>query len=90
MVSKAARYTVEAASEKQRLLHNRFAYMQTLEDGRRPIGKLAYGVFADAGYLKRSPGVTLATAGHAHGLDCMAAIQIAGLLDIELQRTAIT
>ncbi|MCP1508927.1 DNA-binding transcriptional LysR family regulator [Pseudomonas marginalis] len=28
----------------------------------RPIGKLAYGVFADAGYLKRSPGVTLATA----------------------------
>lgn len=28
----------------------------------RPIGKLAYGVFADAGYLKRSPGLTLATA----------------------------
>jgi len=28
----------------------------------RPIGELAYGVFADAGYLKRSPGVTLATA----------------------------
>ena len=28
----------------------------------RPIGKLAYGVFADAGYLKRFPGVTLATA----------------------------
>ena len=28
----------------------------------RPIGKLAYGVFAEAGYLKRSPGVTLATA----------------------------
>ena len=28
----------------------------------RPIGKLAYGVFADAGYLKRSPEVTLATA----------------------------
>ncbi|WP_419793733.1 LysR family transcriptional regulator [Pseudomonas palleroniana] len=28
----------------------------------RPIGKLAYGVFADAGYLKRSPPVTLETA----------------------------
>lgn len=28
----------------------------------RPMGKLAYGVFADAGYLKRSPEVTLATA----------------------------
>ncbi|WP_248751635.1 LysR family transcriptional regulator [Pseudomonas sp. MWU15-20650] len=28
----------------------------------RPLGKLAYGVFAEAGYLKRSPGVTLATA----------------------------
>lgn len=28
----------------------------------RPIGKLAYGVFADAGYLKRYPGVTPATA----------------------------
>jgi len=28
----------------------------------RPIGRLAYGVFADAGYLKRYPGVTPATA----------------------------
>ncbi|MBV4464799.1 LysR family transcriptional regulator [Pseudomonas sp. SWRI79] len=28
----------------------------------RPIGRLAYGVFADAGYLKRFPGVTPATA----------------------------
>ncbi|WP_339547662.1 LysR family transcriptional regulator [Pseudomonas sp. RA_35y_Pfl2_P32] len=28
----------------------------------RPIGKLAYGVFADAGYLKRFPEVTPATA----------------------------
>lgn len=28
----------------------------------RPTGKLAYGVFADAGYLKRFPGVTPATA----------------------------
>ncbi|MCW8278420.1 LysR family transcriptional regulator [Pseudomonas sp. PCH199] len=28
----------------------------------RPIGWLAYGVFADAGYLKRYPGVTPATA----------------------------
>lgn len=28
----------------------------------RPIGRLAYGVFADAAYLKRFPGVTLATA----------------------------
>lgn len=28
----------------------------------RPIGKLAYGVFADAGYLKRFPGVAPATA----------------------------
>ncbi|WLI14761.1 MULTISPECIES: LysR family transcriptional regulator [Pseudomonas] len=28
----------------------------------RPIGKLAYGVFADASYLKRFPGVTPATA----------------------------
>ncbi|NVZ71973.1 LysR family transcriptional regulator [Pseudomonas costantinii] len=28
----------------------------------RPVGKLAYGVFADAGYLKRFPGVTPATA----------------------------
>lgn len=28
----------------------------------RPMGKLAYGVFADARYLKRFPGVSLATA----------------------------
>lgn len=28
----------------------------------RPIGRLAYGVFADAGYLKRYPGVAPATA----------------------------
>jgi DNA-binding transcriptional LysR family regulator len=28
----------------------------------RPIGRLAYGVFADASYLKRFPGVTPATA----------------------------
>ncbi|VVP09143.1 LysR family transcriptional regulator [Pseudomonas silesiensis] len=28
----------------------------------RPIGRLAYGIFADAGYLKRFPGVTPATA----------------------------
>lgn len=28
----------------------------------RPIGKIAYGVFAEAGYLKRSPGVTPAIA----------------------------
>lgn len=28
----------------------------------RPIGRLAYGVFADAGYLKRFPGLTPATA----------------------------
>lgn len=28
----------------------------------RPIGKIAYGVFAETGYLKRSPGVTPATA----------------------------
>lgn len=28
----------------------------------RPIGRFAYGVFADAGYLKRFPGVTVVTA----------------------------
>ena len=28
----------------------------------RPIGRLAYGIFADAGYLKRFPGVTPSTA----------------------------
>ncbi|MFI8337175.1 LysR family transcriptional regulator [Pseudomonas taetrolens] len=28
----------------------------------RPVGRLAYGVFADAGYLKRFPGLTPATA----------------------------
>ncbi|HEX9154544.1 MAG TPA: LysR family transcriptional regulator [Nitrospira sp.] len=57
----------------------------------RPIGRLAYGVFADAGYLKRFPGLTPATAvniGLLPPLDMLPQMRVAKAAGLD--RTQIT